>query len=372
MKLLDQIVQRSKTILEPKYTVISFNGDNLDECVHLIKTASTKHIAFFSHDHWGDDNTFFLPLENRPLNLVNEFKILANQMRETNFLICSTMVNHAQKFEELPNVRVLHIGDEMVLHPFGYYRGTIPQIKKNFNSQKHWINLNHNSRIYRNILGCYLLGSDLTDTGILRIDCSRMLEHESWHTFTEYCKYNNNFEIFQIADWFPTMSKGFEKLKNQQDYVKLTYRMSGKIINDPENFDQRLRGLYENSFVEIICDTIFMDTSGLVTEKFINSVYGFNFPIIMNIPGAVDHLRGSGFDMFDDVINHRYDKIHDPFTRMITAINDNRAILSDSSLAKSKWVECQDRLNNNYLLADNLYSTVVDRAIKKINYTLSV
>lgn len=39
--------------------------------------------------------------------------------------------------------------------------------------------------------------------------------------------------------------------------------------------------------------------------------YNLQFPIILGYDGIVDKLRKLGFDMFDDIIDHSYDKSHD-------------------------------------------------------------
>ena len=47
------------------------------------------------------------------------------------------------------------------------------------------------------------------------------------------------------------------------------------------------------------------------TEKCMKPFYNLQFPIILGYDGIVDKLRNLGFDMFDDIINHSYDKSHD-------------------------------------------------------------
>ena len=47
------------------------------------------------------------------------------------------------------------------------------------------------------------------------------------------------------------------------------------------------------------------------TEKCMKPFYNLQFPIILGYDGIVDKLRKLGFDMFDDIIDHSYDKSHD-------------------------------------------------------------
>lgn len=369
-KYLNQIVDQCVEMLGPTYTVYRCYGGQ-DEMPH--NAPPTKNVAIFSIDHWGDDETLFVPLRTRPLTQLDKFKLFAESLPNHRFVIFSTVFKLNESLAELSNVYVIHWGDEMIMHFNSHYAGTHPQSNKNFSSTKHWINLNHNVRIYRFIVAAYLLGLQLTESGLLKIDPERILVHESWKTFTQYCKYSDNREIFKISDKFTVLSQGFEKMQLHEDYVKSVYQLGSRCEVNwdfPINFDQNLRHLYIDSFVEIVSETIFMQPAGLITEKFLNSVYGFNFPIIMNIPGTVEYLRQLGFDMFDDIIDHSYDLIKDPYPRMVAAIDNNKELLVNPALAKSCWRECYDRLHSNYLLADNLYSQQPNNVQSKLKLYL--
>jgi hypothetical protein len=58
-----------------------------------------------------------------------------------------------------------------------------------------------------------------------------------------------------------------------------------------------------------------------VTEKTIKPFIIGQIPIFIAIPGHVRMLRELGFDMFDDIIDHSYDKEDDSDTRMKLAID---------------------------------------------------
>jgi hypothetical protein len=127
--------------------------------------------------------------------------------------------------------------------------------------------------------------------------------------------------------------------------------------NHARNFDLNLRTLYAESFVEIVGEPVFMMPGITVTEKYLNSVYGFNFPIILSGAGTVAHLRGLGFDMFDDVIDHSYDDISSHMSRLVAAIDLNRRLLEDTVHAKQNWLRCRSRFDHNHSLADSMYDS---------------
>ena len=74
---------------------------------------------------------------------------------------------------------------------------------------------------------------------------------------------------------------------------------------------------------------------------------GCNFPIILSFPGTVDYLRNQGYDMFDDIINHGYDTINEPFVRLSKAILENSYILKNGDFAKQKWKNNMHRFEHN-------------------------
>lgn len=328
---------------------------------------SKKNIIFVFSDHLGDDSDFFISSDKRSTLKIDILTSIIKNNANHNFWILCGLLNLNNLLATLPNVNVIHWIDEMFVFPNQKpYSEVPPQKEKNIKSDKHWIMLSQNKRVHRYLAAMYLLGTDLDKTGLIRIDSSEFQDHESWKSYKSYWKYNGRKdELAQLLSYSSIFEHGFNKIKNNQGYHKNQYR--GK--DDPEskylvsnrhilNFDKFLKPLYKNSVVEIVNETIFMHDYGLITEKFLQSVYAFNLPIILNVPGAVAHLRAIGFDMFDRVIDHSYDTILDPIPRLVQALNSNRHLLEDADLARSAWQKCLPGMENNYQLAYNLETTL--------------
>jgi hypothetical protein len=98
-----------------------------------------------------------------------------------------------------------------------------------------------------------------------------------------------------------------------------------------------LRNLYKQSAIEIVNETTFEEPGYHVTEKFLQSVYGLNLPIVLGQSGIISYLRSLGFDMFDDIIDTKYDSIQSPFLRLTTAIKSNQRLLADRDYAIQIW-----------------------------------
>jgi hypothetical protein len=65
----------------------------------------------------------------------------------------------------------------------------------------------------------------------------------------------------------------------------------------------------------------------MLTEKYLNSVYGCNFPILLVSVGSIRLLRDIGFDMFDDIVDHGYDLAPND-CRVEMALESNRPVIS--------------------------------------------
>jgi hypothetical protein len=145
-----------------------------------------------------------------------------------------------------------------------------------------------------------------------------------------------------------------------------------KINDNLGNFENRLRSLYQNSFVEIVTESSFAPSCFILTEKTAHAFYGCNFPIILSGSGAIAHLREIGLDVFDDVVDHGYDLIENPFDRIVTAIDANRRLLTDCDYAKKSWKDCESRFENNVKVMRNIYSYYEQRTRQKLSAVLEI
>jgi hypothetical protein len=336
-------------------------GGNILKFLEITSTATAKNIIFFAGDHHGDVFDIIPPI--RRFSVVNDIRKKVLDNPNQNFWIFHSWLNYDSYFgQSLPNLKLIKYADEVWIQGDRTQYSTVdPQFEKNFNSTRHWISLGANRRVARYIAAMYLLGTSATSKGLLKIDPTEILEHESWESYLSYWKFNECNEIFNIESSFPTLKNGFDKIKCDVEYETRIYSPATVPTVSHKNFDEFLRILYQDSFIEIVNETMFMETSGVVTEKFINSVYGYNLPIILNVSNTVSYLRSLGFDMFDDVIDHRYDTVVDPLARLVQALSSNIALLQDGDLAKNAWRKCQDRMKNNVELAKQLELDMPDR-----------
>ena len=260
----------------------------------------------------------------------------------------------------LENLRIIHWGADHLIQKAGYQ--TVDAVEKSFAPGYHWVSLSNDPKLHRWMAALYLKGLNLDSTGWLSI---RKRLGENWRTLCQQCwtlsladdsRYGSIFDI------------GFERIK-EHDITPPTVDQIYTAPNDnAANLSLRLRPIYANSAVEIINESTFEFNIGTyVSEKFINSVYGMNLPIVLGQCGVVDYCRKLGFDMFDDVVDHSYDVISRPIDRLAAAIDRNRKLLEDRDFAISTWHRCQPRLQANYELARyRLHDQVYNRVMSEV------
>lgn len=103
---------------------------------------------------------------------------------------------------------------------------------------------------------------------------------------------------------------------------------------------------YENTYVNIVTESCYIDKEIHITEKSMKPFYFFQFPIFLSSYHHVKFLKERfGFDMFDDILNHSYDNEPDERMRLIMFFNEIK------------------RLNENKELLINFYKNNKERFI---------
>ena len=124
--------------------------------------------------------------------------------------------------------------------------------------------------------------------------------------------------------------------------------------SSPKNILSELDSLpaqiWQSSFMSIVTESLYNASEHVIfpTEKSWKAFDKFHLPIFVSVPGFVDHIRSLGFDVFDDFIDHSYDKITDDKRRMaeIKSVIDTWSQMSLQELSAIK-VKLEPRLRKN-------------------------
>jgi hypothetical protein len=281
---------------------------------------------------------------------------------DTNFIILTSLENLHLEPMQSTNVQIVPWGGDLV-NQIDQYKKLEPVLNKNFSSAQHAISLNRNRRDHRVVCMSYLFGKNL--------------ETSTYISFLIKSKTPNiSSDFLDIMPWVFDASPdhdrirqllidGYKKLLDCETLTVDPYKIYDESTpNDNfSNFNNSLRGKYENSFVEIVSESSFDAPGYMLTEKTMHVFYGCNFPILLSGCGAVQHLREVGFDMFDDIVDHGYDNMANPIDRIAYAIDWNERLLTDADYAKSLWQANQHRFVKNVEVAKNIDAYYRTRAL---------
>ena len=137
---------------------------------------------------------------------------------------------------------------------------------------------------------------------------------------------------------------------------------SGNIMNW-QNYKQLLqKTVFEPSCISLITEPVFFERESILTEKTIMSIYSGTLPIWVGGWRCADALRSFGFDVFDDIVDHSYQDLDDPFDRCYHAIERNLNLLRDFDLVHKFIQNNKSRFEHNLnLLKNNVFQKTVDQ-----------
>lgn len=214
----------------------------------------------------------------------------------------------------------------------------------NLNINQPTLFLNRSERQHRVISLCYFLSQNLDQFCRFTVGESIADRLSKFERFQNYCFYNMpDTKLWSI------MERGFKKIKSLPDYNRefSTQDLNGKSNNFLENYTHFLQEKYAQTCIEIVSHSLFSEPTIHITEKNFQSIYGMNIPIYIASQGTVDYMRQNGFDMFDDVIDHRYDNISNPVERIMAVFDLNRDLLTNPKKIVEAWYSSHDRLQHN-------------------------
>lgn len=112
------------------------------------------------------------------------------------------------------------------------------------------------------------------------------------------------------------------------DYETAYQWQPGEHDLNESNF-MRLAWLYATTQVNVVTETQYIETPGIITEKTLFALLAGQIPIVIGYPGIVEHCRQLGFDMFDDLVDNSYDYLDDGI-RYQQALSLNKNLLENT------------------------------------------
>ena len=319
------------------------------------------HIIFYAEDNLVGKTPHIYYKDARPYGLVEIEKICLKHP-DKKFVLVNILYD-LQKLVSVKNLRCVG------LLPIGQVnRKTISEIKpcldKKHTYGKNWICFNHTPSHSRICLLSYLLYKKLDLNGKFTISDVLIEECQSYEDPSEFTHYMLGTALKK------QLKKGFQRLKNKEfDIVDIDPYNEEDQNDDLSNY-QHIYKAYETSRLEIVTSSLYSEPTPQVSEKEIQSIYGCNFLLIIGNPNLVNLLRKWGFDVFDDVVDHSYDRIISPYWRMFKAIDDNIKLLDGTVDLDSLWKENRSRFIENCQVVNRLHEVIEKDFVKDLVFSL--
>ena len=127
----------------------------------------------------------------------------------------------------------------------------------------------------------------------------------------------------------------------------------------------RLLPIYSDCKVNIVTETQYYESPGLISEKTEMAFLALQVPIMIGHVGIVEDCEQHGFDMFTDIVDTSYDSIEDSDIRWQVAIDSNKDIINgkfDYESLKDRLLANQDHVLNKWpqKMIDDFNNSVQD------------
>jgi hypothetical protein len=117
------------------------------------------------------------------------------------------------------------------------------------------------------------------------------------------------------------------------------------------------KNVYEPSCISLITEPTYIEREAFLTEKTIMAIYGGTIPIWVGGWRSADALRLLGFDVFDDIVDHSYETLEDPWARVRQAVLLNLNLLRNFTITDAILTRLRCNLN---LLQDGVFDREVN------------
>jgi len=117
-------------------------------------------------------------------------------------------------------------------------------------------------------------------------------------------------------------------------------------FKNAETYDKLLKGIYQDTCISIITEPCFYEREALITEKTFMAIMGGTIPIWFGGWKNAQSLATLGFDVFEDIVDHSYETLEDPYERCTQSLERNLHLFDLEKMQKI-IKDNKHRLQNN-------------------------
>ena len=111
--------------------------------------------------------------------------------------------------------------------------------------------------------------------------------------------------------------------------------------------------MFEPSCISLITEPPIYEKEAHLSEKVIMAIYGGTIPIFIGGWRCADALKIIGFDVFDDIVDHSYQTLENPWDRITKAFEANIDLLKSFTITDIVLQRMQYNLD---LLTDGVFT----------------
>lgn len=143
-------------------------------------------------------------------------------------------------------------------------------------------------------------------------------------------------------------------------------------ITDDNDVNQSLSNYNSDSLITVVAETSCEQVDHplmrggydkiFVTEKTLKAFITGTFPLILGPKHIINYLRGKGFDMFDDIIDHSYDNYADPNIKIKMIVDQlEKLITMDLQTLQNLHSKYIGRFNANRMNSIHFNKDIIDK-----------
>lgn len=117
-------------------------------------------------------------------------------------------------------------------------------------------------------------------------------------------------------------------------------------IRNAETYDILLKPKFENTCISIITEPCFYEREAMITEKTFMAIISGTIPIWFGGWKNAKSFAKLGFDVFEDVVDHSYETLEDPYERCTQSLERNLHLFDLDKITKI-IADNQHRLQHN-------------------------
>ena len=323
-----------------KYNILPLNAN----VINLLKNNKNLNLIFMNHVEACFKQTF------KKLN-----ELLLNNEIDTSKVWVITNNQKIQKYKEELNSKINVYACKIFTNCFNL--NTIISFKPNKDGS-FFLCHNRMPRIHRYGILCLLKKYNILDD----VDWSLIngWEKNKIQNIKDYCNIFTDTDINNLS----AEMHYFNEIDTFKSKYELNYTNFDDRLN-PSDFDDF--NTHENSYINIVTETNFLDDVIHITEKSFRPFWFLQFPIMIASHEHIRYMKNIyDFDWFDDIIDHSYDDIKDNRNRLMAVADEIKRIYENKEFFIEFYKNNEDRFIANRNKLKNYNHTIGDDFFEKI------